>query len=294
MKFLKYILPLLLIPFISCKEEELKEIERLKAENVELTETSAAKDSVMMLMLDTFSEIEDNLAEIRGRQNTIDVRTSRGEKSGSSKERILSDISYINGLLADNQQNLEELQTQLNKAKSAQRSGSKKLNSALDQIGQMEKLITQLTTQNEQKNLEIEALKEELIAMNYELDKVSMAFAKELQVNEEQKEKLNTAHYAIGTFKELKNANILTRKGSFVGVGGSRALVDDFNQEQFIEIDITDVKDILIDSKKASLASTHIEGSYEFVEADGIVTKLTILDPDVFWSVSKFCVIVKK
>lgn len=293
MKIFKLILPLLLIGLLSCNEEELKEIERLKAENIELSESSMAKDSVMMIMLETFSEIEDNLAEIRGRQNTIDIRTANNEKSGSSKERILTDIAYINGLLADNQEHLSVLKAQLNKAKAAQRSSTKKLNNALSQITRMEKLISQLSVQNEQKNLEISALKEELISMNYELDKISMAFAKELQIVEEQKEQLNTAYYAIGTFKELKNADILTRKGSFIGMGGARALVEDFNKEQFIEVDITEVKDILIDSKKAQLATNHAEGSYEFEEVDGMITKLTILDPTVFWSVSKFCVIVK-
>lgn len=293
MKILKLILPILLISFISCNEAEKKEIERLTAENISLVESAAAKDSVMMFMLETFSEIEDNLAEIRGRQNTIDIRTTNNEKSGSSKERILEDIAYINGLLADNQQNLEELKTSLSKAKAAQRSSTKKLNSSLSQISQMEKLIGQLSIQNDQKNLEISALKEELISMNYELDKISMAYAKELQVNEEQKEQINTAYYAIGTFKELKNADILTRKGSFIGMGGAKALVEDFNKDQFIEIDITEVKDILIGSKKAQLGTVHSEGSYSFEEAEGMITKLVILDPTEFWSVSKFLVIVK-
>jgi len=293
MKAIKFILPFVLISFISCNEAEKKEIERLKAENLELQEVAAAKDSTMLLMFEGFAQIENNLSEIRGTQNTIDIRTSQDEKTGSSKDRILNDIAYINGLLADNQLKLEDLQNQLNKAKAAQRSGNKKLNKSLDQISQMEKLINQLTLQNEQKNLEVAALKEELISMNYELDKISMAYAKELQKNEEQKEKLNTAYYAIGTFKELKNANILTRKGSFIGMGGARALVEDFNKDQFIEIDVTEVKDILIDSKKAQLGTNHPLGSYEFVEDGGIITKLTILDPNAFWSVSKFCVIIK-
>jgi hypothetical protein len=294
MKIVKIVFPVVLFFFlVSCNEEEKKEIERLNTENKELREGASEKDSVMAIMLGTLQLIEENLTEIRGRQNTIDLRTANGEKSGSSKERILDDIAYINGLLADNQQNLDDLQKQLNKAKASQRSSKKKLNSALDQITQMEMIINQLIEQNEQRNLEIDALKEELIAMNYELDKISMAYAKGLQVNEEQKEQLNTAHYAIGTFKELKKANILTRKGSFIGLGGARALVEDFNKEQFIEIDIKEVTVILIDSKKAQLATSHAEGSYNFIEEDGVVTKLEILDPSEFWSVSKFCVIVK-
>lgn len=293
MKVLKYILPVLLLLFVSCKEEELKEIERLNGENKELRENAAEKDSVMSIMLGTLQLIEENLTEIRGRQNTIDLRTSSGEKAGSSKERILDDIAYINGLLADNQQNLEDLQKQLNRAKASSRSNKKKLNSALDQITQLEMIVGQLMEQNEQKNLEIDALKEELIAMNYELDKISMAYAKGLQVNEEQKEQLNTAYYAIGTFKELKNANILTRKGSFIGIGGARALVEDFNKEQFVEIDIKEVNEILIESKKAQLATSHAVESYSFEEVDGVVKKLIILDVAEFWAVSKFCVIVK-
>ncbi len=279
MKILKYILPVLLFVFVSCKEEELKEIERLNGENQELRESAAEKDSVMAIMLGTLQLIEENLTEIRGRQNTIDLRTSSGEKAGSSKERILDDIAYINGLLADNQQNLEDLQKQLNRAKASSRSNKKKLNSALDQITQLEMIVGQLMEQNEQKNLEIDALKEELIAMNYELDKISMAYAKGLQVNEEQKEQLNTAYYAIGTFKELKNANILTRKGSFIGIGGARALVEDFNKEQFVELDIKEVNEILIESKKAQLATSHAIESYSFEEVDGVVKKLIIHDP---------------
>lgn len=293
MKIARFFVPILFIAFISCNQEELAEIERLNNENQELVETSAAKDSLMDMMFSSLLEIEDNLSEIRGRQNTIDLRTTHGEKAGSSKERILLDIAYINGLLADNQQNIEDLQNQLGKAKAAQRSSTKKLNSALDQINQMEKLIAQISAQNVQKNLEIEALKEELISMNYELDKVSMAYAKNLQVSEEQKEQINTAYYAIGTFKELKKADVLTRKGSFIGMGGAKALVEDFNKDQFIEIDVQEVKDILVGSKKAYLGTNHPLGSYEFEEAEGMVTKLVVLDPAVFWSVSKFLVIVK-
>ena len=72
-------------------------------------------------------------------------------------------------------------------------------------------------------------------------------------------------YYAVGSFKELKEAEILTKKGSFIGMGGATALVEDFNKEQFIEIDIEEVKDILIGSKKATMATTHPSSSYEFL-----------------------------
>ena len=98
MKILKFILPILLISFISCNEAEKKEIELLKAENNSLVESAAAKDSVMMIMLVTFSEIEDNLAEIRGRQNTIDIRTANNEKSEPSQSPSKSKSPCISPL----------------------------------------------------------------------------------------------------------------------------------------------------------------------------------------------------
>jgi hypothetical protein len=121
-----------------------------------------------------------------------------------------------------------------------------------------------------------------------------MAYAKELQVAEVQQEIINTAYYTIGTFKELKNERVLTRRGSFVGIGGAKALVEDFEIQNFIKIDITEVTEFRLDEKKVSMATTHPEGSYEFIFNDKKVEKLVILDPTNFWSVSKFLVLVKK
>ena len=294
MKLLRIMLPLVLIGLVACNEKEKQEIAQLKEENAELVESNNAKDSLMNMMFSTLLEVEDNLVEIRGRQNTIDIRTAHNEKAGSSKERILDEIAYINGLLLSNEESIKDLQEQLKKAKSAESSSSRKLRNAKGQIEQMEKLVASLQQQNEQKNLEIASLKEELVSMNYELDKISMAYAKELQTTEEQKTKLNTAYYAVGSFKELKAAEILTKKGSFIGMGGATALVEDFNKEQFIEINIEEVKDILIGSKKVQMATYHPAESYELESnEEGLIAKLVIKDPESFWSVSKFLVMVK-
>jgi len=248
-----------------------------------------------MYMLDVFNEIEENLAEVTDRQQAINIRTDKGgEKSRNSRDRILQDISYINSLMDENDQKINEFQKQLDKARAAQRSTSKKLSSTIAQMEKMEAIMLKLKQQNEQKALEIEVLKEELISMNFELEKVSMAYAKELQTSEEQREVINTAYYTIGTYKQLKKEQVLTRKGSFIGMGGAKALVEDFEKDNFIEIDITTVNEIRLDEKKVTLATFHPAGSYEFITNNKRVEKLVILDPATFWSVSKFLVLVKK
>lgn len=281
--------------FASCNQAEKAEINRLSNENEALKIEAAEKDSMMMYMLDAFNEIEENLSEVSDRQQTINLRTdSRTEKSGNSRQRILMDIAYINALMDENDAKLEEFQQKLDQAKKAQKSTSGKLSTTIKQMEQMEALIVELKQQNNQKALEVEALKEELTSMNYELENVSMAYAKELQTSEEQKAIINTAYYTIGTFKELKKEKVLTRDGSFVGLGGAKVLVEDFDKQNFIKIDITEVKEIRLDEKKVTLATFHPEGSFEFISNDKKIEKLVIIDPAEFWSVSKFLVIVKK
>jgi monoamine oxidase len=295
MKLIRFTVLVAIVLFASCNQKEKAEIARLSAENEELIIEAAEKDSIMMFMLDAFNEIEENLSEVADLQQTINLRTdTKGEKSENSRQRILNDIAYINALMEENDATIVEFQKQLDKARASQKATSGKLSSAVKQMGQMEKIMEQLKQQNNQKALEVEALKEELISMNFELEKVSMAYAKELQVAEEQQEIINTAYYTIGTFKELKNEKVLTRQGSFIGIGGAKALVEDFEKQNFIEIDITEVTEFRLDEKKVTMATTHPTDSYEFIYNDKKVEKLVILDPTAFWSISKFLVLVKK
>jgi len=77
-------------------------------------------------------------------------------------------------------------------------------------------------------------------------------------------------------------------------MGGAKVLVEDFDKQNFIKIDISDVTEIRLDEKKVTVATYHPEGSYEFISNDKKVEKLVILNANEFWSVSKFLVLVKK
>ncbi len=62
-------------------------------------------------------------------------------------------------------------------------------------------------------------------------------------------------------------------------------------QEDFISVDVREVKEIPLFAAKAKLKSNHPEGSYEFVkDEDGNLT-LNITDPKTFWSLGKYLVI---
>ena len=97
---------------------------------------------------------------------------------------------------------------------------------------------------------------------------------------------LNTAWYVFGTKKELTAQNIVKRGDLVKGT--------DFNKDYFTQIDLRVTKVIRLYSKSAKLLTNHPAGSYSLdKDAQGQYT-LRVLDPQKFWSVSKYLVIVVK
>ena len=98
--------------------------------------------------------------------------------------------------------------------------------------------------------------------------------------------------YCVGTQKELRDNNILTKEGGVIGIGTVNKLnTADLNKDYFKEIDITKVTVIAVDAKKAKVITAHPAGSYELVGKDH-VDNLTIKDTAAFWSLSKYLVVV--
>ena len=101
-----------------------------------------------------------------------------------------------------------------------------------------------------------------------------------------QDRELNTAFYVFGTKRELKEQNILQ--------GGEVLRNGNYNKDYFTKIDIRVDRIIHLYSKSAKLMTAHPEGSYTLDrDAQGQYT-LRITDPNRFWSVSKYLVIVVK
>ena len=99
---------------------------------------------------------------------------------------------------------------------------------------------------------ELADLKQQLIASNYkietltaDLDNVTAANDRLEEENKsksntiaKQTEDLNTAYYVVGTYKDLKERNILTKEGGFIGIGRNTELNDDFDASAFTKVDI--------------------------------------------------------
>lgn len=286
----KLIWILLIIPFaISCNK---KKIEQLELKNDSLVQQANFKDQSITEFLTAFNDIQDNLDSIKVKEMII-TETTKGktELKKKAKNQINDDINTIYQLLIDNKEKLAGLR--------------KKLGKANYQVQELEKMVAHLTKQLEAKDIEIETLRFDLEHLNIKVTKLTKDVG---DLKEQNKEKaavikdqtdeiktktieLNTAFYAVGTKKELKENNVITKEGGFVGIGANKKLKQDFSEDFFTKIDIRIIKEILIPGKKIKIVTNHPTESYK-ISGEDENRILEILDSDKFWKSSKHLVII--
>lgn len=271
---------------VSCQnEEQSAEVQRLADENEALMKQLNQKDSTLFLFEESFSAIQENLSMISEREKSIQLSSGDLKSGEDAREEITKDIQAINTLLADNKNTIARLNKSL--AKYGQESAVFK------------KLIDQLNADIESKEEEVSYLKENLTAANFTIEILnemldSAEFRNEIQGDmiRMQSESMNTAYYAIGSFKDLQENEVLTKEGGVIGLGTTKNLKDNFNKDYFVQIDITKTLSIPLNAKKVEVASVHATDSYELQGEDE--KTLLIKNPTKFWEATKYLVVVTK
>ncbi|MEK6480791.1 hypothetical protein WJR50_24830 [Catalinimonas sp. 4WD22] len=286
------IISALSIGIFSCENKEMQEkITQLSNENQQLEQRYASKDSSLTSFIESFAEIESNLSDIREREMNIQLNREKNLSTEDLKQRIREDVEEINRLLIENREKIGSLSAQL------KYSGSQnaKLKASL------EELQDNLTAKIEEKEAEIGTLSEELASMKIKVDELNtnLASLKDANAEKEQTiqskvEQLNTAYYVSGTFKQLRDVEVLSKEGGFLGLGRTEVLKDNFNKQQFNQIDIRQTLSFPIEGEDIELVTTHPSDSYRLEKNDEAKLNLVVSDPDKFWESSKYLVMVVK
>lgn len=263
--------------FSACSQDPKAspEFQQLNEDNALSLARIAEKDSMVNDLFGTMNRISENLRTIRTKQGQLGSPDA-GAEGGNMEERIMSDIESIDALLAENRALIERLRSQ-----------SK--NSA-NKLAELERTVTNLEQTIAEKDQEISMLKDQLSSTNSSLATLIEMYRDKSQLADMQRGELNEAWYAVGTAKELRENGVLTKEGGVIGIGSVNKLnTTELSTEYFTRIDITSVSSIPVAAKKAKLATNHPEGSYRFENG---ATKLVIVDPNAFWSISKYLVVV--
>jgi chromosome segregation ATPase len=251
-----------------------------------------AKDQALNDFLKAMNEIQYNLDSIKAKEMIINETTEgQVELKKSSKDQIIEDINTIYSLLEENKQKLEDLRKELGKS--------------YYKITELEKMIERMTRQLEEKDQEIASLTEmlnqmdvKIVALTKDVDRLTEEGEEKAETIQEQTEEIeartiamNTAYYVVGTKKDLKEANIITSEGGFIGIGKEKKLADDFNVEDFTRIDIREVTTIPAPGRKIEIVTSHPSESYE-VQNEGDDRVIVIKDHKSFWKNSNYLVVV--
>ncbi|MBE9468887.1 MAG: hypothetical protein IMY72_11305 [Bacteroidetes bacterium] len=282
MKKLFFIIPIILL--ISCNQQK---VEQLQVKNDSLAVASQQKDSLITDFVKSLNDISDNLDQIKEKEKIIALNTQRNvELNKNVKDKISDDVKSIYDMMIRNKNLIASL--------------SKKLKTSNLKMKQFQIMIERLKKDLQQKDAEIKVLRNKLSGLNIEIDSLNLAIdtlffqnTQKTKVIVEQKNELNTAYYVFGTDKELKEQKIISKKGGFVGIGGVRKLMHDFNKDYFTKIDISETKTIEIFMRKAKIITNHPSDSYK-IYGEEKVDSLVIINSKKFWSVSKYLVIKVK
>ena len=282
MKKLILFIPIILL--VACNQQK---VEQLQTKNDSLAVASQQKDSVITDFVKSLNDIADNLEQIKKKEKIITVTARKNvELKQETKDKITDDVKLIYSMMLQNKKIIASL--------------SKKLKASNLQMKEFQIMIDRLKTQLQEKDVEINGLRNKLSGLNIKVDSLNLAIdtlffesTQKSKVIVEQKDKLNTAYYVFGTENELKQQKIITKKGGFIGIGGVRKLMRDFNKNYFTKINISQTKTIEILMKKARIITSHPTDSYK-IYGENNVDSLVITNPKKFWSVSKYLVIVVK
>jgi chromosome segregation ATPase len=281
----KLILIALLIPVLFGCNNKKKEYEALRTRYDSLLTIGFTKDTAIIGYLESFNSIQANLDSIKMAEMIISRSTQNGaELQTDQKDQINRDINMIFEKLQENKKTIADLRAKMRKSNS--------------KVTVLEEMIDRMTRQIEEKDVEIAQLRDQLERMNIQIEILSSSVqnlevegSAKSQTISEQTEALNTAYYVIGTKKELREQNIITMEGGFVGIGRNKKVKEDFNQDYFTRVDITKLKSIPVLRKKADIITTHPSQSYK-IFGEKAVDSIVISNQKEFWSASKYLVIV--
>ena len=234
------------------------------------------KDAAIQELVSSFNEIQENLNTIKEKEKIISKVTSDGDVK-SKEDQIKEDIQSIYDLMAKNKDRIGSL--------------SKKLKNSKLKIEGLEKMIENMQATLNLKDSEIEELKTKIEGLNVELSNLTTNYKAVENESNQKTEIINTAFYAIGTSKELKENNVITKEGGIIGLGKTTKLSSDFNKEYFTKINIEKTTSINLGAKKIKMLTTHPSSSYKLV-GEKPIEKLEITNTKEFWSASKYLVII--
>ena len=241
------------------------------------------RDNEINDMMGTLNEIQEGLRELTEAENRVSIAKD-GEGSNNAQQ-IKENVSFISNRMKQNRELIKKLQSQLRESSYKGDELKKTVENLIRQLDEKDQQLQQLRAELDAKDIHITELDETVNNLNTSVSNLKSESASKSQTISDQDKQLNTAWFVFGTKKELKNQHILE---------DGKVLQSNFNKSYFTKIDIRVDKEIKLYSKSAKILTTHPSSSYTLAQDAKKQYVLRITNPQLFWSTSKYLVVLVK
>ena len=252
-------------------------------QNDSLQRIIAQRDSEINDMMSTLNEIQEGLSAINQAENRLSI--AREGEGANKTAQIKENIKFIANTMARNRELMKRLQQQLRESRFNGDELRKTISNLTQQLDDKAQELQRLKAELDAKDIHIAELDEKIDNLNDNVENLQTDAQQKAQTISNQYKQLNTAWFVFGTKKELKEQHIMEN---------GKVLQSNFNKNYFAKIDIRIDKEIKFYSKSARILTMHPSGSYTLTPDVNKQYVLRITNPQLFWSTSKYLVVLVK
>ena len=282
-KLLFLAIGLTLITFMGCKEDRKVADVAGFSQNDSLQKIIAQKDNEINDIMETFNQIEAGFKEINEAENRVSLM--KDGEGANRRQKLVENVQFISATMKENRTLIEKLRRQLRESSVKSDNLKKTIENLVAELEEKDNQLQQLRAELDAKNIHIAELDQTISGLNDNVTNLQTESSQKSATIQAQDKQLNTAWFVFGTKKELKEQRI---------IDGDRVLESNFNKSYFTKIDIRVEKEIKLYSKYAKILTMHPSDSYTLEKDANKQYVLRITNPQIFWSTSKYLVILVK
>lgn len=251
------------------------------AQSDSLEKVLAQRDNEINDMMGTLNDIQEGFREINEAEGRVDI--AKDGEGTNATERIKENIQFISNRMRENRELIRRLQTQFRQSSFKGDQMRRMLESMQQLLDDKDQQLQRLRAELDAKDIHIAELDETINSLNSDVEDLRVESETKTQTINNQDAQLNTAWYVFGTKKELKDQRIIV---------DGKVLQSSFNKNYFTKIDIRVDKVIKLYSKNTKILTMHPSGSYTLQQDANKQYELRITNPQIFWSTSKYLVVL--
>ena len=277
------LLGLCMAAMVACKQEKPKADLALVQQRDSLNQIIAQKDNEINDMMSTMNEIDEGFREISEAENRVSI--AKDGEGANKQQRIRENMQFIQQTMKQNRDLINKLRQQLRESSFKGEQLKRAIENLAQQLEEKNQQIQQLRAELDAKDIHILELDENIANLSTDVSNLTAESSRKTETINAQDKELNTAWFVFGTKNELKEQNIYVK---------GKVLQANFNKEYFTKIDIRVDKEIKLYSRSAELLTAHPSNSYTLQRDANKQYVLRITNPQLFWSASKYLVVLVK